>query len=422
MSLEGFRDDMTGGWAFGYVDSLQRVGVQTDLVCFSARIKQPVAWRHKPTGAPLWILPASPSYKVLRHQLADPYAWTDDEAVGNLRRARRPLALFARHSAPYCATPVIGLSRLLRRERYGALLCQEYEYPRFDVCSGLGALLRLPVFATFQGGDYQLTKLEPALRPLALRACKGVIIGSSTEAARVQHRYGLPEDKIARIFNPFDIAAWTVQSAPHVRAELGIPQEARVVAWHGRVELHRKGLDVLCHAWDLLTSDSSRPHHLLLVGTGVDADELHRRIEGLPLPRVHWIDDYVVDRERVQHYLSAADVYVFPSRHEGFPVAPIEAMASGVPVVATDAPGVLDIIQDQEVSGGVVVRREDGHAVADALARLLDDDDRRRELGRRARQRAEAAFAPESVGRQLRDFFVTRTTAAGPQGSVPEPR
>ena len=412
LSLEDLRDHMTGGWAFGYIDSLQRVGVETELVCFSAKTTRLRRWQHGPTGASLTILPTTLPYKMLRRRLVDPYAWTDDEAIGNVRRRSRPLALFARHAAPYCATPVARLARYLYGRRHSALLCQEYEYPRFDVCTALGALLRLPVFATFQGGDYQLTMLEPKLRPLALRACNGVIVGSSAEVTRLESRYELEPAKIARIFNPFDVAAWPVGSNRRLRHELGIPQEARVVAWHGRVELHRKGLDVLCHAWQLLTdAHSDLGLRLLLIGTGVDAAELHRRIEGIPLRDVHWVDDYIVDRALIQSYLSAADVYVFPSRHEGFPVAPIEAMASGLPVVAADAPGVLDIIKDGEVSGGVVVAREDGPALAAALTGLLVDDDRRRELGRRARQRAEAAFAPESVGRQLKDFLLARGAA-----------
>ena len=295
VSLEGFRDHMTGGWAFGYIDSLQRVGVETELVCFSARIDKPVAWRHAPTGAPLTILPAARSYRVLRRRLVDPYAWTDEEAIGNIGRAGRPLALFARHAAPYCATPVARLARHLRRGPYAALMCQEYEYPRFDVCVGLGAALRLPVFATFQGGDYRLTWLEPRLRPLSMRACSGVIAGSSQERARVQQSYGLSAIKVARIFNPFDISSWAVRNDAAMREQLGIPPDAQVVAWHGRVELHRKGLDVLCHAWQLLTSSRrERDPHLLLIGTGTDHDELHKRIQDLALPRVHWIDDYVV--------------------------------------------------------------------------------------------------------------------------------
>jgi len=412
LTLEDFRDHMTGGWAFGYIDALQRVGVETDLICFSARTPREYRWIHAPTGASLWVLRSPRLYGMLRGRLADPYAWTSEDAIGDVTGVSRAVGIFARHAAPYCATPLLRLARRLRKERYAALLCQEYEYPRFDVCAALGVLLQLPVFATFQGGDYQLTLLEPKVRPHSLRVCNGVIVGSSREAARLHNRYHIPREKVARIFNPFEVEAWAIDRDSQARRELGIPPDDRVVAWHGRVELHRKGLDVLCHAWQLLSCDD--PHaHLVLLGTGVDADELHRRIEGMQLPRVHWVNEYVVDRSVIQRHLSAADVYVFPSRHEGFPVAPIEAMASGLPVVAADASGVSDIFENGETSGGLVVGREDGPALAEGLRRVLGNDAWRRELGRRARRRVETAFGPVSVGRQLHEFLVRRSTRTG---------
>lgn len=408
VSLEGLRDELSGGWLFGYVDALQRAGVEAEVVCVSARIDKPVRWLHVSTHAPIWLLPASRSYRSLRRRLADPYAWSTRLALGDAARMPLPLGLLARHLAPYCATPLLMLARQVRRENYDAVLCQEYESPRFDACVGLGAVLRRPVFATFQGGNYHLTRLEDALRPLALRACSGIIIGSTSEAERVRERYGrMAPKKIARIFNPLDVTLWNRREGAGARIELGIAADALVVAWHGRVEIHRKGLDVLVDAWwQLANGYDDRKLHLILVGTGSDANQLRRRIADADLSGVHWIDEYVLDRPRLQRYLSAADVYVFPSRHEGFPSAPVEAMACGLPIVAADAPGIRDILEDGEASGGLVVPQSDGRALAAALDRVLRDDALRAELGRLARRRSETAFAPESVGRQLHDFLI----------------
>jgi starch synthase len=121
------------------------------------------------------------------------------------------------------------------------------------------------------------------------------------------------------------------------------------------------------------------------------------------------VDEYVRDRTAIQRYLSAADVYTLPSRHEGFPVAPIEAMASGLPVVAADAPGVPDILEGGEASGGIVVPRGDATALAEALGRLLDDEAWGHELGKRARYRVENYFSLEAIGKQLREFMFSET-------------
>ena len=405
LSLEAFRDEMSGGWLFGYVDALNRAGVDTVLVCVSARIDEPVRWRHLPTGAPLVVLPASANYLQARRLLQDPYAWSSGEAVGR----RKFLGGVAHNVAPYLATPLRAVAGEIRRHGCGAILCQEYEYPRFDACVLLGRLLRIPAFATFQGGAYQRVPPERALRPIALRACGGLVIGSASEADRVRARYGVPDEKIAGILNPLDVDAWQAQDREAARRELGLPPDTGVVAWHGRVDLERKGLDVLVEAWRRLSGPGRR---LLLVGTGADASQLRSLLDSVT--GVEWIDEYVLDRERMRRYLSAADVYVLPSRWEGFPVAPVEAMACGLPVVAADAPGVREIYPAGEESGGIVVPTGDAGALAAALEGLLTDVPKRGELGRRARRRVEEAFSLESVGRQLRDFFVRRGLSPRP--------
>ena len=86
---------------------------------------------------------------------------------------------------------------------------------------------------------------------------------------------------------------------------------------------------------------------------------LRQRIAALPDQNVTWIDSFVSDRKLIRSFLAAGDIYAFPSRSEGMPNAPVEAMAAGLPVVAADASGVRDIFKDGEVSGGVVVPTDD---------------------------------------------------------------
>ncbi len=73
---------------------------------------------------------------------------------------------------------------------------------------------------------------------------------------------------------------------------------------------------------------------------------------------MRWLSDYTTDRSLIRHWLSAADAYVTTSRIEGMPVAPLEAMACGLPVVATDAQGLPDILANGEESGGLMVRKD----------------------------------------------------------------
>ncbi len=153
---------------------------------------------------------------------------------------------------------------------------------------------------------------------------------------------------------------WRPVDRADARASLGIPRAARVAVWHGRVAVQQKGLDILLSVWEQVCRErQGRDLRLLLIGTGQDAEELQKRIAALPVRNVQWINEYVLDRARMRAFLSAADVYVFLSRHEGFPVAPTEAMACGLPVVAAATNGIPDILEDGEASGGIVVPQGD---------------------------------------------------------------
>ena len=127
--------------------------------------------------------------------------------------------------------------------------------------------------------------------------------------------------------------------------------------------------------------------------------------------KVTWIDRYIFDRHELWSYLMAADIYTMPSRDEGFAVAPLEAMACGLPVVASDARGVLDVFPRGEADGGVIVPRENAPALARALIRLIDHPTFASTLGETGRRRVEKEFSLEAVGQQLRSLLFGAETA-----------
>jgi starch synthase len=391
VTFEQFRDEFVGSWMFGYAAALATAGVRTLIVCPTSRVDEPLAATHAPTGAELRLIPMSRTYARLRsrrlHGRLD--GSLDPRAVGRA---------VATHVAPYFGTPPRALARLVRSEGCTALLCQEYEDPRFDVCVAVGRRTGVPVYGTFQGADYQLSRLERPVRPRSIRASAGLIIGAREELERVKTTYHVSPRKLARIVNPVDTELWRPDDGAAVRAELGIPRASVVVAWHGQLQLGRKGLDVLLDAWERL--GDSRDAHLILVGSGEDAGEVARRASAGR--GVHLLGEWVQDRARMRAILSAADLYAFPSRHEGLPVAPLEAMACGLPIVGSDASGIADVVGDT----GLIVARDDTDALARAVGELLDDAHRRADLGRRARRRVEEHFAMKPVGAALRAFLV----------------
>ncbi|GAB1545031.1 hypothetical protein NUACC21_77070 [Scytonema sp. NUACC21] len=420
ISFEAFCNEFVGSWMFGYVDALQRVGVRTILFCFSAQVATVSRFTHKPTGATICVLPPTRIYrgfrKLRRNSLklygaSEGQSFKDIQDDNHLRRSLlTPIKDLAKSLGTYLSTPLNLLARELALEGCQAILCQEYEYARFDVCVLLGKLMRIPVFATFQGGDRTLSWLESPLRQLAFRGCTGVIIATQTEIQRVCDRYQIPAFKIARIFNPLDVTSWQPISRQLAREMLNIPLDAKVVVWHGRVEINRKGLDILLQAWQqLYDRGCGQDLRLLVIGTGSEAERFQQQIDREQLQGVMWLNEFVSDRTLIQKYLCAGDVYAFPSRKEGFPVAPIEAMSCCLPLVAAAAPGIPDILEYGEDSGGIIVSREDAAALATKLGEILDNPALGLKLGQRARDRAITGFAPEVIGKQLRDLLLTAT-------------
>jgi starch synthase len=394
VSLDEFCTKMSGGYLFGYVDSLERVGVRTVLVIWSRHVSGPERRVHLPTGARVWVLPPANAHMAAR-RLTERMAAAGDRT----RFLERSARLLAGYSA---ATPRM-LARVLREEGCSAVLVQEYEYPRFDVCLLLGKLMGLPVLATFQGGRPEKHRsLEGWVRRKSVPRAAQLLIGPRREARAVRARYDLPPEAITIVGNPIDVEEWRPGEREAARSEMGLPQDAAVACWHGRIDIRRKGLDLLVRAWRQVCEE--RPEtdvRLLLCGGGAGNARLRRLIEDAGLRGVHWHDEYTTERAIVRRQLAAADVFAFPSRHEGFAVAPMEAMACGRAVVACDAPGVSDLLRGGERAGGIVVPRKDAKALATGLGRLLDDRELAWRLGEAARKRTEERYSPRAIGAVL---------------------
>jgi glycosyltransferase involved in cell wall biosynthesis len=105
----------------------------------------------------------------------------------------------------------------------------------------------------------------------------------------------------------------------------------------------------------------------------------------------------------VAPFLRTADLFVLPSRWEGLPVAAIEAMMAGVPVVATRVGGMPEVVDDGVT--GLLVPPGDTRALVDAIRQLVIDPSRRRALGRAGRQRALQRFSTEALWASLRDLY-----------------
>jgi len=378
LTVEDFVERMSGGWLFGYVTALQQAGWRP-IIVFGSECKDTITRLiHPGTGAPVWMVPSA--------RVVDAGAPITYNAAYSIRR--------------WLATPVRMFGEVIDREQCRALMIQEYEYTRFDALVRLATRLGIRSFATFQGGDRTLSWIEGLVRGRSLRMCFGLVIASEAERLRVERLYAGRHPPIANIPNPIDTQEWQAIDRQKARSLLGLRQEAFVVINHGRIDIRRKGLDVLLEAWAASDGDE-----LVVIGSGQDHDAFAALVAGRGSDNIRWISDYTTDRVLVRRWLSAADVYVTASRTEGMPVAPLEAMACGLPIIATDAQGLPDILEGGENSGGLVVPRDDAAAISAAIKRLRSDPDLRERLSHAARRRIEQKFSISAVGAALREFL-----------------
>ena len=217
------------------------------------------------------------------------------------------------------------------------------------------------------------------------RLADGFIAVSDDVAGVVAQAYRPPRSRLFTIPNGVDVERFGGHGQREAaRAGLGVAPGARVIVVVAKL-FAQKGHSVLLEA---LASTPLRTNDVVLVvGDGPERDRLQQLAKHWDLAAVRFLDN----RPDVPQLLAASDLFVLPSLWEGLPMALLEGMATGLPVIATDVAGSRQVVVPGE--SGMLVPAGDPRALASAMTHLLDDDAERNRLGRAARERVEAEFS-----------------------------
>jgi glycosyltransferase involved in cell wall biosynthesis len=214
------------------------------------------------------------------------------------------------------------------------------------------------------------------------------VVAVSEEVRQRLLKAGVREDRIRMVRNGIDLRPFREASAS-LRSELGV-DGALIVGLVGRLAWE-KGVDVFVRAAARVLAQMPEAR-FVVVGEGPDREKLQRLVEELKVgDGVRMLGR----REDMPGVYASLDVMVSSSRQEGLPMAILEGMASGLPLVATAVGEVPTVVKDDRT--GVLVPPDDAEALAAAIAGLLRDPERRRRLGAAARQLMEDEYSAERM-------------------------
>jgi len=234
-----------------------------------------------------------------------------------------------------------------------------------------------------------ISRLVTTLENQAYCSAKNVIAVSNAVRTHLTEKLGVPGDKILTIHN-------TIRTYERVQAEPSASGRTNVViGTMSRLE-EQKGLIYLLEAFEIV----SRRHpniHLVIAGEGSQKHDIQNWIE---LRKIHNIT--LVGFQEPEKFLPTIDVFAIPSLWEGLPMALLEAMSFGLPILATNAGGIPEVVEDGKE--GFVVPRGSSFHLSNALERFVVDDNLRLRMSHESLAKSKL-FYSERLTSRLRELY-----------------
>lgn len=300
----------------------------------------------------------------------------------------------------------LALRRLIRRERI--VLVQTF-FESSDLWAGLVTRLLTPAKLIWSRRDMGILRggKHAAAYRLLRRLPHGVHAVSEQVRAHAIQVDGIPSARTFTIHNGLDLEDFhpshpeeahpALSPEHHHAVEEGVVRENLVVLTIGNIR-RVKGHDLFVRAAALV--HAQLPHvSFLVAGELLEApffEELQTLVRSSGLQDSFRFLGGVNDLPR---QLRSADLFVLPSRSEGFSNSLIEAMACALPIIATDVGGNAEAVAQNET--GLIVPSENPEALAAAMLTLLTSPEKRSNMGRSGRKRAETLFSAEAMMQKL---------------------
>lgn len=287
------------------------------------------------------------------------------------------------------------LYRLLRKERVSVMQVHGAYLLQFAV---LPALMAGTKVIYTEHAKHSILKYPRLLwvAKIFSHACSRVVCVSRDLRDFMALTVGVRPSRLEVIHNGIDLERFSCpENTEHERKNQSI-----VIGTVARLT-EAKDHENLLRAFNVVREDEPGVR-LLLVGDGELRQEIESVVSSLGMEGVV---EMTGKRSDIPQLLNGMDIFVLPSRREGFPVSIIEAMACGRAVVATDVGGVREIIDDGV--DGIIVPSGDHRSLALALVQLVQDQRLRNRLALNARQKVVAFFSEQAMMEKYKRLFLS---------------
>jgi len=300
---------------------------------------------------------------------------------------------------------ILGLSALMRKHRIDIVHAHMY---RSAVPATIAArLARVPVVITqLHNVDTWETRRQRWLDSFLCRWRSAVVAVSECVRRDITRNLSIPEEKVHVLYNGVDVERFGGGGRrAATRAALGLRPDDVAIIYHGRLVSQKNPEALVKIAAEV--AQRRKGVVVLVAGDGPRREDLERLAAE---KNVSGLIRFLGRRDDIPDLLQAADIYVLPSLKEGFSNALVEAMAAGLPAVATDVGGNAEAVEHGR-SGWIVPPRDDG-LLLNAVAALVDDAAERARMSQEARRRARF-FSIENMIANVESLYTTLAREAG---------
>lgn len=318
---------------------------------------------------------------------------------------------------------IYALSKLIRKRRMDLIHTQLLWA---NIAGRIaGRFNGVPVISSFQNTDYEPQYMESIKAPYwkqdlirqldgwTTRHCVERSIAVSNYVAKhIESRLRLSPSTIQVIHNtadPVHIVPTVAAPRQKLIQEIGLEDDAQLILNVGRVTDQKCQIE-LVEAFSRI-ADQHRKANLIIIGTKADIGYLERLEERIREKNLTGRILLAGARRDISDWLAAADLFVFPSKFEGLPIALSEALAVGMACIATDVGAIGELIEHEQT--GLLVPLGDIEALAQAMSRLLSDKSLGQKYGKCAKLDIMKRLHPEQKSREMAELY-TQLIKRGP--------